>query len=150
MKIIVTNKKAYFDYEIKETLEAGISLTGDEVKSIRAKQVSLGDAFVTVYRGEMNLINCYIAPYSHSYIKQDTTRRTRKLLLRRREINKLIGEVSKKGYTLIPTKLYFNKRGYIKLEFGAAKHKKTVDKKKKLKERDIQREASREIKQRIQ
>ncbi len=146
MKIITTNKKAYFDYNIKDTLEAGISLTGDEVKSIRNKQVSISDSFATIHEGQVTLINCYIAPYSHAFLKRDTSRRTRILLLNRREINKLIGDISRKGLTIIPLKMYFNKRGIIKIELGIAKHKKTRDKKQSIKERDIKRETEREIK----
>ena len=149
MNIVTTNKKAYFDYEIKYTVEAGIALRGDEVKSIRGKQISLAESFATLYKGSVNLINCYIAPYSHSYDKNLDPRRTRTLLLKRREINKLIGEVSQKGLTLIPLKVYFNKKGLVKIELGIAKHKKSVDKKKQIKERDIKREAAREIKTRI-
>ena len=149
MKIITSNKKAYFNYEIKSKFEAGIVLTGDEVKSIRNNNVSLVDAFATIHEGEINLINCYVAPYSHAYSKSDQSKRTRKLLLKKREINKLIGEVSQKGLTLIPLKIYLNNRGYIKIELGLAKHKKAYDKKKQLKERDLKREASREIKHRI-
>jgi len=148
MKIITKNKKAFFDYEIKYTVEAGIALTGDEVKSLREGNVSLVDSFATVHGSEINLINCYIAPYSHAYHKVDTTRRTRKLLLHRREIDKLIGDVSRKGLTLIPLKLYFSKRGYVKVELGVAKHKKKVEKKRELRERDIKRETERELKYR--
>ena len=149
MNVITTNKRAFFDYEIMERFEAGIALSGDEVKSIRAKQISLADSFATIHGNEINLLNCYIAAYSHAYKKKDTSRRTRKLLLKRREINKLIGTISKRGLTLIPLKAYFNKRGLLKIELGLARHKKKVDKKKSLKERDIKREASREVKQNI-
>lgn len=145
MKIIAKNKKAFFDYDIKETIEAGIVLTGDEVKSIRAGNVNLLDSFATIYQGEVNLLNCSIAPYSHAYQKGDTSRRTRKLLLHRRQINKLIGAIAQKGLTLIPLKLYLNERGLVKVELGLAKHKKAVEKKQAIKERDIQRETSREL-----
>ncbi|MFA5074479.1 MAG: SsrA-binding protein SmpB [Candidatus Babeliales bacterium] len=146
MKIIATNKKALHDYEIKEKFEAGIVLTGDEVKSLRAKQVSLNEAFATIHAGEINLINCHIAPYSHSFSKEDKSRRTRQLLLHKKEINRLIGDISKKGLTLIPLKIYFNDRGFVKLELGLAKHKKAESKKKELKEKDIKRQAEREMK----
>ena len=149
MKIITKNKRAFFDYEIKDTYEAGIVLTGDEVKSLRAGNVSLNDAFANVHSGELNLVNCYIAPYSHSYVKGDDTRRTRKLLVHRREINKLVGDISRKGLTMVPLKIYFNSRGYIKIELGLAKHKKAVGKKRELRERDLKREASREIKMKL-
>ena len=149
MKEITRNKKAYFDYQILETIEAGIALKGDEVKSLRNKQVSLSDAFATVHEGQINLINCYIAPYTHAYSKTDTSRRSRRLLLNRKEINRLIGDVSRKGRTLIPLKMYFNNRGFVKVVIGIAKHKKSVDKKREIRERDIKRETAREIKQKI-
>ena len=149
MKIITKNKKAYFNYEIKSTFEAGVVLTGDEVKSIRQNNISLGDAFATVHDGQINLINCYIAPYSHSFSKTEEAKRSRRLLLKKREINKLIGDISKKGLTLVPLKVYINARGYIKIELGLAKHKKAFDKKKQIRDRDLKREASREIKQQV-
>jgi len=146
MKLIAKNKKAFFDYEILETIEAGLVLNGDEVKSIRAGNISLVDAFATVHKGEINLINCYIAPYSHAYAKKDESRRSRKLLLHRKQINKLIGDISRKGLTIVPLKLYLSGRGYVKVELGVAKHKKKAGKKRELRERDIKREAAREIK----
>lgn len=148
MKIIATNKKAFHDYNILSTFEAGIVLAGDEVKSIRNKGVSLMDSYATVYKGEITLLNCYIAPYSHAYSKSDTSRRTRKLLLHRKEINKLIGDISRKGLTLLPLKIYFNEKGYVKIELGLAKHRKQFEKKEKLRERDIARETAREIRSR--
>ena len=149
MKIIAKNKRAFHDYEIKDTIEAGLSLTGDEVKSLRQGNVSLVDSYATLHDGEAILLNCYIAPYSHAYDKQGEPRRSRKLLLHRKQINRLVGDVSRKGITLIPLKLYFAKGGYIKVEIGLAKHKKKIDKKRELREKDIKREAAREIKMRI-
>ena len=146
MKIIAKNKRAFFDYEIKYTVEAGLALRGDEVKSIREGNVSLVDSFATIKDGEIMLLNCYISPYSHAYKKEDISRRSRKLLLHKKEITKLIGEVSRKGMTLVPTKMYFSKKGYVKVEIGVAKHKKKVDKKRELREKDIKREAAREVK----
>jgi SsrA-binding protein len=146
MKVITTNKKAFHNYDIQDTYEAGIALTGDEVKSLRQGNVSLVDAFATLHAGELNLINCYIAPYSHAYSKTDQSRRTRTLLLHKKEIFKLLGEVSKKGMVLVPLKLYFNQKGYIKVEIGVGKHKKAHSKKRELKERDIRRETERELK----
>ena len=149
MKIIVTNKRAYHDYEILDTLEAGIVLTGDEVKSLRQGHVALVDSFATVHEGQIQLLNCYISPYAHSYSKKDTSRRSRKLLLHRREINKLVGDISRKGLTVVPLKIYFGQRGYVKVLLGVAKHKKARDKKRELRERDIKRETAREIKVRV-
>jgi SsrA-binding protein len=149
MKIITINKKARFDYEILDTMEAGIMLNGNEVKSIRNQGMSINDAFATMHGSEIMLINCHIAPYSHAYSKEDTSRRTRKLLLHRKEINKLIGTLSKKGLTLLPLKAYYNEKGFVKIELGLAKHKKAHDKRDAIKERDLKREAARETKVKI-
>lgn len=147
MKVVAQNKKALFDYDILDHLEAGIVLSGDEVKSVRGGKVSLKGSFATVHQGELYLINCHISPYSKAYTKQEeeATRR-RKLLLRRKELNKLIGDISKKGITVIPLKIYFNKRNIAKIDLGLAKHKKAAGKKQALRERDIKRETEREIK----
>lgn len=149
MKIIVQNKKALFDYEIIDRLEAGIVLNGDEVKSLRAGKASLVGAFATVHQGELYLINCNISPYTQAYTKKDeeATRR-RKLLVRRRELNKLVGDISQKGITIVPLRLYFNDRNIAKVELGIAKHKKAASKKQALRERDIRRETDRELKKR--
>lgn len=149
MKIIANNKKAFHDYEILATYEAGIALIGDEVKSIRAGKASINEAFATIHDGEVNLINMFIETYSHAYTKSKDPRRTRKLLLKKREIKKLIGDISKKGLTLIPLKMYFNEKGYIKVEIGLARHKSAPSKKRELKERDIKRATEREIKVRL-
>ena len=146
MNVIAVNRKAFHEYEIKDTVEAGLVLHGAEVKSVRRKQVSISDAFATIHGGQLVLLNSYIAPYSHAYSKGDDPRRTRGLLLHRREIDRLAGDISKKGLTLIPLKHYINNRGYVKVELGIAKHKKLHEKKKTLKERDIKREVSREVK----
>lgn len=150
MKIIASNKRAFFDYHIIDTLEAGIALTGDEVKSLRKNSANLSDAFAIPQGTEMVLLNCYIAPYANAYTKEDAgTRRTRKLLLNKREILKLIGDVSRKGLTIVPLKIYFSDKGYVKVEIGVAKHKNLFNKKQALKERDIDRESSRAIKDRM-
>lgn len=150
MNIVVVNKRARFDYAVLETIEAGIELRGDEVKSLRKKMVSLEDSFAVASNGQIMLLNCYIAPYSHAYDKQnDTSRRSRRLLLHKREINKLIGQISRKGLTIIPLKIYFNQKGFAKVELGVAKHKKLIDKRKDLKEKDIKRETERQIKTRL-
>lgn len=149
MKIIAKNKKAFYDYEITNTFEAGIVLTGDEVKSLRQSNISLSDSYATMHNGEINLTNCYIGPYSHAYFKEDTSRRSRKLLLHKREIDKLIGEISKKGMTIIPLKIYFSQKGLVKIELGVGKHKKAASKKRELKEKDIVRQAKRETKYNI-
>lgn len=143
--LIVKNKKAFFDYEVLDSIEAGIVLSGDEVKSLRAGKVSLAGSFATIHSGEIYMINCNITTYSHAYDKSDekSTRR-RKLLLHRKEIDRLTGDISKKGVTLVILKLYF-KDGKIKAEIGICKHKKAASKKSALKERDIKRETTREL-----
>lgn len=147
MKIVAQNKKAFHDYDILEKLEAGIVLTGDEVKSLRAGKVSLIGSFATVKGGELFLTNCTITPYQYSYEKdEDRTTRSRKLLLHKRELHKIIGNVSKKGVTIVPLKIYFNKKNIAKIELGICKHKKAVGKKKALRERDIKRQTARELK----
>ena len=106
MKIIAKNKKAYHNYEILDTIEVGIALYGDEVKSLRSGKVSLDESFAVLQKGELSLLNCYISPYTHAYSKEDDqSRRSRKLLLHRKEIHKLVGDISKKGLTLVPLKI---------------------------------------------
>jgi SsrA-binding protein len=147
MSIVARNKKAFFDYDISQRLEAGLVLTGDEVKSLRAKRVSLVGSFAHVRGGELYLVNCNINAYGNAYSKdKDESKRTRKLLLHRKELNKIIGDVSEKGIAVLPLKIYFNKRNLAKVEIGLGKHKKAAGKKQVLKERDIKRETMREIK----
>jgi SsrA-binding protein len=146
MKIVAQNKKATFDYEILERLEAGIVLTGDEVKSLRAGHASLVGSFATIHDGQLFLLNCNITPFSHAFqAKKDDATRSRKLLVSRKQINRLIGDISRKGITIVALKIYFNERNYAKVELGLAKHKKSSDKKESLRERDIKRETSREL-----
>lgn len=150
MKVIAQNKKAFHDYDILEKWEAGIVLTGDEVKAIRAGHVSLIGSYATIHRNEVFLLNALISPYAHAYTKSDDmAKRSRKLLLHKREVNKLIGEIARKGITAIPLKIYINDRGKVKVEIGLAKHKKAYGIKQELKERDIARETRREIKEKI-
>ncbi|MEX0672046.1 MAG: SsrA-binding protein SmpB [Candidatus Babeliales bacterium] len=148
MKVIAQNKKAFFEYTILETLEAGIVLTGDEVKSLRAGHCSLVGTFARVMQGELYIINMGVTPYDHAYQKADEelSRRPRKLLVHKNQLVRLIGDVSKKGITLIPLKIYFNAKNIAKVELGVAKHKKAAGKKQALKERDIKRETAREVK----
>ncbi|HJM68786.1 MAG TPA: SsrA-binding protein SmpB [Candidatus Babeliales bacterium] len=146
MKLIAKNKKAFFDYEILETLEAGIVLKGDEVKSLRAGHVNMTGSYAVFSKGELFLIGTHISAYSHAYTKtEESTERSRKLLLHKREMLKLFGDISKKGITLVPLKLYLS-RGKVKLEIGVAKPKKDAGKKREKRERDINRETSRELK----
>ena len=148
MKVISQNKKAYHDYDILEKMEAGIVLTGDEVKSVRAGQISLVGAFASIRNGEMMLVNCRIAPYEKAYQKdEETAARSRVLLLHKRQTLKLLGEISQKGVTVVPLCVYFNDKSKIKVQLGVAKHKKAPSKKKELKERDIKRETGRAMKE---
>lgn len=146
MKIIAQNKKAFHDYSVLETIEAGIVLTGDEVKSLRAGKGNLLGSFVVPKDGELFMVNAHISPYSHAYQKatDEHATRSRKLLLHRREIDRLVGDVSRKGITLVPLKLYFSK-GTIKVEVGVCKHKKAHQRKEELRERDIKRQTRREL-----
>jgi SsrA-binding protein len=147
MKIISQNKKARFDYEVLDTIEAGIVLIGDEVKALRAGHINLTGSFAVITAGELFLLNCHITPYDKAFEKnEDAASRTRKLLVHRKELTKLIGEVSQKGITLVPLKIYFNARSKVKLQIGLCKHKKVAGKKKALQERDIKRETAREVK----
>jgi len=146
MKIITQNKKAYHDYEILDTIEAGIVLTGDEVKSLRAGMANLTGSFANIHDGELYLVNAHITPYSKAFLKSDdAARRSRKLLLHKKELTKLVGDISKKGITIVPLKLYFTKKSKVKVELGIAKHRKAAGKKQVLKEKDIKREAQREL-----
>ena len=150
MEIIAKNKKAFHDFTILNTIEAGIVLSGDEVKSLRLKKVSLVGSFAVVHDGELFLVNCNIAGYDKAFQKADEgkAKRRRKLLLHKRELHKLIGDISKKGITIVPLKIYFNKKNIAKVELGIAKHKLAQGKKAALKERDIRRETDREMKNR--
>jgi len=147
MKVIAQNKKAFHDYHVLEKIEAGIVLTGDEVKSLRAGQVSLIGSFASIRDGEMMLVNCRIAPYEKAYQKdEEAASRSRKLLLHKRQINRFVGEIAQKGITVVPLLIYFTNKNYVKIELGIAKHKNAPSKKKELKERDIRRETDRAMK----
>jgi SsrA-binding protein len=145
-KIIAKNKKAYYNYEILESFEAGISLVGSEVKSIREGRISLKESYAEIKAGEVFLISCHISPYEAANIFNHDPTRDRKLLLHRREIKRLTGKVIEKGFTLIPTKVLINDRGKIKVEVSLAKGKRTYQKKEVIKERDRERELRAELK----
>ena len=138
--IEIKNKKAYFDYTILEEIEAGISLVGTEIKSVRKGSVDFKDSFITIKNNEAFILNMYIAKYEEGNIFNHDERRTRKLLLHKKEIKKLKEKVSTEGLTLIPLKLYF-KKNYVKVLVGLCKGKKLYDKRASLKERDLKREA---------
>ncbi len=145
MKVIDKNKKAYFDYFLDEKFEAGIVLQGSEVKSVKLGNINLKDSFCQIENGEAWLKNCQISPYEKGSYFNDDPRRNRKLLLSRREIDKIAGKVKNKGFTLIPTMVYFKDR-YVKVEIALAKGKQTHDKRDSIKEKDLMRDAQREIK----
>lgn len=141
---IATNRKARHEYQILDTYEAGLVLTGTEVKSLRAGRATIGDAFARVEKGEVWLYNCDIQPYDHGNINNHVPKRVRKLLLRKVEIRKLFGLVSVKGNALVALRLYF-KDGYAKLELGVGRGKTAGDKRQDVKKRDDRREVEREL-----
>jgi SsrA-binding protein len=145
--IIATNRKAFFNYHVSERAEAGIALVGTEVKSIRAGGLSFGDAYVDYRNGELFLVGCKIAPYSHGNLANHATERERKLLLHKREIQKLGGKVTEKGFTLVPLCAYF-KKGRVKVEIGLARGKQAHDKREAIKRRDQERETRQALRER--
>ncbi len=145
--ILATNRKAFFNYEILERVEAGVSLVGTEVKSIREGGLNFRDSFVEFRGGELFLVGCRIGPYSHGNLMNHPENRDRKLLLHKREILKLGGKTTEKGLTLVPLKAYF-KKGRVKFEIGLARGKKAHDKREALKRKDIERETRQAIKDR--
>lgn len=145
MKIITNNKKAYYDYFISDNLEAGISLQGSEVKSIRAGGISLNESYVKIIGDEVYLINCYIKPFEKSSAFVPDSKRMRKLLLKRQEISKLKQKVLEKGLTIVPLKVYL-KGSLVKVEIGIGRGKKLFDKRATLKEKAVKREIENESK----
>ncbi|MCI8281173.1 MAG: SsrA-binding protein SmpB [Lachnospiraceae bacterium] len=145
VKLIANNKKAYHDYFIEDTYEAGISLAGTEVKSLRMGKCSVKESFIRIENGEMTVYGMHISPYEKGNIFNKDPLRPRKLLLHKYEINKLAGKIAEKGYTLVPLKVYF-KGSLVKLEVGLAKGKKLYDKRQDIAKKDARREAEREFK----
>lgn len=143
----ILNRRARHEYHILETLEAGIILTGPEVKSIRAGQANLAEAHCIIKNEQVLLIGCHISPYKPASRNNpvDPTR-SRQLLLHKKEIERLLGKLKEKGLALVPLKLYFNERNFAKLEIGLARGKKMHDKRQDIKERDIKRELQRKYK----
>lgn len=142
MEVIAKNRKAYFQYEILEKFEAGIVLTGTEVKSIRNKDVSINESFAHIEKAEIFLHEMHIGLYKQGNRQNHEPKRVRKLLLHKREINRIIGKVKQKGFTIIPLSLYF-KEGRVKVELALARGKTTVDKREDIKKRTIEREIQR-------
>jgi SsrA-binding protein len=146
-KVIARNRRAYHDYNIEDTFEAGLVLTGTEVKSLRAGRASLTDGFAQISDGEVWLYNVHIPEYVSGTWTNHTPRRIRKVLLHRKEIDRLAGKTSEQGLSLIPLELYF-KDGNVKVELGVGRGKRTYDKRQALAKRDAAREIDRELKRR--
>lgn len=146
-RLIANNKKAYYDYFIEETYEAGIALVGTEVKSVRQGHCSIKEAFVGIDKGELFVYHMNISPYEKGNIFNKDPLRTRKLLLHGYEINKLAGRQQDKGYTIVPLKVYI-RDGLVKLEIGLARGKKLYDKREAIAKKDMKREVEREFKAR--
>jgi SsrA-binding protein len=147
IKTVATNRKAFHNYHIGDSIEAGIALTGSEIKSVRAGKVSLGDAYVRPERGELWLLNAHIARYeASSYLGHEPTR-PRKLLLHRKEILNFTSKMAEKGLTLVPTRLYI-KGNLAKVEVALAKGKKLYDKRESISRREVERELARAVKRR--
>ena len=144
-KVVCANRKAYHDYHIEETIEAGIVLTGTEIKSIRAGKISLRDSYARPENGEIWLHNSHIAQYREGNLQNHEVGRPRKLLLNKKEIRHLEREALQKGYTLVPLRVYF-KKGNAKLALGLGKGKRVYDKRRTIARRDVERELSREVK----
>ena len=144
--IVSTNRKAYHEFQIIETFEAGIELLGSEVKSLREGNASLRESYVLIKKGQAWLVGMHISAYSHTGFSGHELARKRRLLLHKNEILKINQKLAEKGFTAVPLKVYFNKRGWLKVEIGLAKGKKLYDKRETKKRRDIEKEINREMK----
>ncbi len=149
-KQLAKNRKAYHDYEFEENYEAGVVLEGTEVKALREGRGNLRDSFAIIREEEAYLIGMHIGPYSHSQVeRQHDPERTRKLLLKKSQIKKLTGKLTREGYSLVPLQAYLNKRGWVKIQLGLGKGLKKVDKRRKKKEKDIERRLRKNFKAQI-
>lgn len=146
MKLISTNKKAFHDYNVVETLECGINLIGCEVKSLRNGEVNLADSYCRIVNGSLVLVNCHIKNYDKGSYSNVASRRDRRLLAHKREIMRMLGKVKEKGYSMVPLKLYF-KDSLVKVEVGLVKGKRDYDKKDALLKKDAERDLQRTIKE---
>lgn len=144
-KLVANNKKAYHDYFIEDKFEAGLSLSGTEVKSLRAGKCSLKEAYIRIENGEVIIYKMHVSPYEHGNIFNKDPLRPRKLLLHKKEINKLSGKIAEQGYTIMPLQVYFN-GSYAKIEIALARGKKLYDKRQDIAKKDQKREAQREFK----
>ena len=142
MEIIAKNRKAYFQYEILEKIEAGVVLTGTEVKSVRNRDISINESFAHLNNGEIFVYEMHIGQYKQGNRQNHEPKRVRKLLLHKREIAKIAGKIKQKGYTMIPLSLYF-KEGVVKVELALVRGKTKIDKREDIKKRDIDREIQR-------
>lgn len=149
MKVVAKNKKAFFNYEILGSYEAGISLLGSEVKSIREGRISLKESYAEIKGREVFLVNCHVSPYEAANRFNHEPTRERKLLLHRREIKRLTGKIKEKGLTLVPTKVKINDKGRIKVEVSLVRGKRAYQKKQAIKERDREREMRAELKRQL-
>lgn len=147
-KVVAENRRARYDYHVDEKFEAGLALQGTEVKALRAGEASIAESYAEVRDGEVWLINANIPEYSHGNRLNHQPRRMRKLLLNAREIGKLFGAVERKGMTLVPLSIYFNKHGRAKVELALAKGKQAHDKRQSVKERDWKRDKARLMRER--
>lgn len=145
MKLLANNKKAYHDYFIEEKYEAGLSLLGSEVKSMKKGKVSIKESFISDRNGEMFIYGMHVTPYEQAYEKDIDPTRTRRLLLHKKEINKLIGQKTQAGFTIVPLKIY-ERDGLVKLELALAKGKKQFDKRESIKAKDDKRKIDRALK----
>ena len=148
IKLIANNKKAYHDYFIEETYEAGISLHGTEVKSLRMGKCSIKESFVRIEKGEVFIYGMHVSPYEKGNIFNKDPLRIKKLMLHKNEINKITGQIAQKGYTLVPLEVYF-KGSLVKVEIGLARGKKLYDKRQDIAKKDQKRQAEREFKVRL-
>jgi len=146
MKIVTTNKKAWRDYQVSEAFEAGIELKGNEVKSLRTKNCSLEDSFARIDNEELFLYNMHIPEFEKSSYFKTEPKRKRKLLVHKKEIKKLIGLTAQRGFTIIPLRVYFSDKGFVKVEIALAKGRHLFDKRKKLREKAVQEETQRALK----
>jgi SsrA-binding protein len=148
VKTVSTNRKAFHEYHIEERFEAGISLSGTEVKSLREGKANLKESYAKIQKGELFLMNAHISPYSCGNMFNHEPKRTRKLLMHKREIDRLFGKIRERGYTLVPLSIYFNEKNKAKLELGLAKGKTLYDKRESIKRKDERRFNERELRSR--
>ncbi len=145
---IARNRKAFFQYEILDKIEVGLCLTGSEVKSLRNRDVSIAEAFARERNGELYIFGMNIKPYAQASVFNHDPLRPRKLLLHRKELDRLVGRVAERGFTLVPLGLYWNKRGIAKMTLAVARGKRTYDKRQSIRKREAERDISRQMRQR--